>query len=453
MKTDHRPRGRRRPRAGWMLAAVLTLALAPSACLNTDELLEVDIPGRVSEDALDDPRLAQTLVNSVIADVECSWDNYVAAAAHHSDEWIASSGNSTMARWGLRDIPPSFEAMATGGCGASYGLFTPLHGARFQAESNYERIAGFPDADVPNKTAFLATIRAYGAFPLVAFSEGFCGTPLDGGEEVLGPQALAALAQEKFTEAIDLAGQAGLDDIRNLALVGRARVRLTQQDYEGVLADAAQVPEGFEFVATRDNQPGDRQNAHYEAINGVASDAAGQKHATVAPNFRDLQWKGVDDSRVNVEWDGTLGFDFFTRHYRHDKANSFDAPTTMASWDEAQLFMAEAYVMTDRLDEARAILQLLHDRAGLPPVTAEDIPTRDDVIDHLIQERLRQFFSEGGHRLRDHLRWRGTPYEVPFLGEPGSIHPDGRLLDPDTGEPLREYEDGTCFPVPLVEQT
>lgn len=445
--------GRRSPGVRWTLVLTLALTAGLGACIDTDKLLEVNLPGRVSEEALDDPRLAQTLVNSVIADVECSWDNYVAAAAHHSDEWMASSGNSTMARWGLRDIPPSFGAMATGGCGTSYGLFTPLHGARFQAESNYERIAGFPDADVPNRTALLATIRAYGAWPLIAFSEGFCGTPLDGQDEVLGPQALAALAEQKFTEAIDLAGQAGLDDIRNLALVGRARARLTQENYSGVLSDAAQIPEGFKFVATRDNQPGDRQNAHYDAINGLASDAAGQKHATISPNFRDLQWKGVDDPRVNVEWDGTLGFDFFTKHYRHDKVNSYDTPTTMASWEEAQLFMAEAYVMTDQLDQARAILQTIHERAGIPAVTEEDIPTKDDVIRHLIQERLRQFFSEGGHRLRDHLRWRGTPYQVPFLGEPGSIHPNGRLLDAETGEPLREYEDGTCFPVPLVEQS
>jgi len=452
MTNTHRTGGASRAGRSWTLGALVVAILALGAC-NTEELLEVNLPGRVSEEALDDSRLAQTLVNSVIADVECSWDNYVAAAAHHSDEWIASSGNSTMARWGLRDIPPSFESLATGGCGASYGLFTPLHGARFQAESNYARIVGFPDAEVPNKTALLATIRAYGAWTLIAFSEGFCGTPLDGEEQVRTSTELAALAETQFTEAIELASAAGLTEIATLARAGRARARLTQENYAGVLSDAAQVPEGFRFVATRDNAPGDRQNAHYEAINGVASDAAGQKHATIAPNFRDLQWKDVDDPRVNVEWDGTLGFDFFTRHFRHDKANSFDSPTTMASWEEAQLFMAEAYIMTDQLDEARAIFQVLHDRAGIPEVTAADIPTRDDVIEHLIQERSRQFFSEGGHRLRDHLRWRGTPYEVPFLGEPGSIHPNGRLLDPDTGEPLREYEDGTCFPVPLVEQT
>lgn len=433
-----------------LMGTVLAVTAALAAC-DTDSLLEVDLPGRVSEEALNDPRLAGTLVNSVIADVECSWDNYVGAAAHHSDEWIASSGNSNMARWGLRDIGPSLASMATGGCGSSYGIFTPLHGARVQAQNNFERISGFDPAEVAQRDEYLATIRAYGAWPLIAFSEGFCGTPIDGGDQVLGPQELAQLAQDQFTDAIQLATTAGRDDLRNLALLGRARARLTLEDYPGVIEDAELIPEGFLFVATRDNTPGDRQNRHYGAINGRASDAAGTKHATVAPNYRDVQWKGVADPRVDVEWDGTLGFDFFTRHFRNNKINSFDAPTTMARWAEARLFMAEAYAMTDQLDLAIAILDDLHTRAGIPEVNDTDLPTQADVIRHIIQERSREMFSEGGHRLRDHLRWRGTDYEVPFLGEPGSIHPNGRLLDPETGDPLREYEDATCFPVPTVE--
>lgn len=444
--------GTRRARTGpGVLFTALSGMLLLGAC-DTQALLEVELPGRVSESELDDPRLAPTLAASVVADVECSWDNYVAAAAHHSDEWIASSGNSTMARWGLRDIPPTFASMATGGCGASYGLFTPLHGARFQAESNFDRISGFDDADVPDKAELLATVRAYGAWPLIAFSEGFCGTPLDGEEAVRTSAELAALAETKFTEAMTLATTAGMDDLLTMAQIGRARARLTQQDYAGVIADAEGIDVDFLFVATRDNQPGDRQNAHYEAINGLAADDAAQKHATIAPNYRALDWKGVADPRVAVEDDGTLGFDFFTRHFRHNKANSFDAPTMMASGREAQLFLAEAYAMTDQLPEAIAILSDRHTRAGIPDVTAADLPTRDDVVAHVLEERRREFFSEGAHRLHDHLRWRTTAFAIPFLGEPGSIHPDGRLLDPDTGAPLREYEDATCFPVPTVEQ-
>lgn len=434
----------------WIALTLFALTAGLSAC-DVDALLDVDIPGRVAAESLDDPRLAETLTLSVVADVECSWDNYVAAAAHHSDEWIASSGNSTMARWGLRDIPPTFASMATGGCGASYGLYTPLHGARVQAESTYERLNGWTVEEVPDRIEFMATVRAYGAWPLVAFSEGFCGTPLDGEPPVLRGAELAAIAETRFQEAIQLAQDAGLEDIENMSRVGLIRSLLAQEKYSEVIAEAPNVPEGFVFVATRDIAPGDRQNAHYEAINGLATDDAGQKHATIAPNYRALEWKGTADPRVDVYNDGSLGFDFFTEHWRHDKANSFDAPTMMASWREVRLFLAEAYAMTDQLPQAIAVLDDLHGRAGIPAVTSTDLPDQDAVIEHVIEERRREFFSEGAHRLRDHLRWRGTAYEVPFLGEPGSIHPDGRLLDPETGAPLREYEDATCFPVPTVE--
>lgn len=446
MRTIERQRsGRSRPRGG---AAVLALAgaLLAGACLDTEALLEVENPGRVESGALDDPRLAATLANSVIADVECAWNNYVGAASHHSDEWIQSSGNATMKRWGLRDIDETFEAYASGGCGGNYGIFTTLHTARFQAESNFERIQGFPDAEVAGKTAMLARIRAYGAFPYLAFAEGFCGTPLDQSEKVYTSDELFALAEERFTDALQLAGQANLADVRNLALVGRARARLGRKDYAGAIADAAQVPAGFVFGATRDPTTGRRQNALYRAINGRTGDPASQKHATLAPSYRNVTWKGAKDPRVNVTWDGTsLGFDFSTPHYRTDKMSAFEAPVTMASYREAQLFIAEAAAMTGDLDRAREILDDLHAAAGIPGVTAADAPAQADVIRLVIEERRRELFVEGGHRLRDHLRWRGTEFNVPFLGEPGSDHPDG--VD-QYGQP---YEDATCFPVPTIE--
>jgi hypothetical protein len=430
------------------VTGIAVLSLTGSAC---DSLLEVDIPGRVTEDALDDPRLAETLVLSTIADVECSWDSYVAAGAHHSDEWIASSGNSTMARWGLRDIPSTFAPLATGGCGSNYGLYTPLHAARAQAEANFTRINGYTEAEVPKKAEFLAKIRAYGAWPYIALSEGFCGSPIDGNSEVLNSAQLAALAEARFSEAVGLAASAGLANIENMARVGLIRALLTQGKYAEVKVEAPKVPSGFNFVATRSTSPSDRQNRHYAAVNGLASDASGQKHATIAPNYRALEWKGTPDPRVAVYNDGSLGFDFFTEHWRHDKANSYADPVMMASWREAQLFLAEAYVMSDQLAEAIDVLNQMHTRAGIPEVTAADLPTKDDVIAHVIEERRREFFSEGGHRLRDHLRWRDTAFKVPFLGEAGSIHPNGFLLDVETGAQLRKYENGTCFPVPAVE--
>lgn len=427
----------------------LALALAPAlglAACDMENLLEVDLPGQVTEGTLDDPRQAQTLTNSVIGDVECAWNNYVAAASHHSDEWIQSSGNATMKRWGQRDITPTFDAYASGGCDANYGLFTPMHTARYQAETNYERVMAFPDDQVPGKPAMLARIRAYGALPYVAFAEGFCGTPLDGSEKVYTSRELFAIAEERFTEALQLAQQANLADLRSFALVGRARARLGQEDYAGAIEDASQVPVGFRFVASRDQAPALRQNAQFRLVDGPTAAAASQKHASVAPSYRDVRWKGVKDPRVNVAWDGvSLGFDFTTPHYRHDKYNAFDSPVLIASHREAQMIIAEAAALTGDLARARQILDAFHTAAGIPPLTEADVPTQAAVIRQVIEERRREFFAEGGHRLRDHLRWRGTEYAVPFLGEPGSDHPDG--VD-HTGQP---YGTATCFPIPSHE--
>jgi len=425
----------------------LALITGTAACVDTSTLLQVDNPGRVGTEALNDPRLAVTLTNSVIADVECSWNNYVAAASHHSDEWMQSSGNNNMKGWGLRQVDPAYQSYASGDCGSNYGLFTTLHTARFLAETTFDRIQGFSDAAVPNRTALLARVRTYGAYPLLAFGEGFCGTPIDGSDKVFTRAEVMALAEERFTTAITLAQQANLPDMVNLALVGRARARLGQAKYAGAIEDAARVPANFVFRATRDATSGRRQNAQFRVINGTTATSSGQKHASIAPSYRNVTWKGVADPRVNVQWDGvSLGFDNSTPHYRHNKAGSYDAPVTMASGREALLIIAEAAAMSGDLARARDVFNTLHTAAGIPPVTVQDTPDQAATIRQLIEERRRELFAEGGHRMRDHVRWRDTPYKVPFLGEPGSDHPNG------VDQYGAVYGAATCFPVPLIEQ-
>ena len=114
---------------------------------------------------------------------------------------------------------------------------------------------------------------------------------------------------------------------------------------------------------------------------------------------------------------------------------------------------AEALAMLGRTAEALALLDDFHVEAGLPPASDGVGLDEASVLTHVIEERRRLLFSQGGHRLRDLVRWRGTAFEIPFLGEPGSIHPDGVWLDPETGEEgSLQYGSDTCFPVPLSER-
>jgi hypothetical protein len=444
-------RTKRRAGKGWGVLLLAPALLLTSAC-SLDEILEVELPGRVRDSSLDDPALAQTLVNSVIGDTECAWNQYTAGASIHSDEWMPSSGNLNMREWGQRKIFAN-HANHQAGCGAwAFPNYTPLHTARFQADDIFRRLGEFDASVVTDKTDLQATVRAWGAFAALALSEGYCTMVLsrDGepGSELSRSEA-NALTEGLFAEAIQLAQQSGNDEVLNMALVGRARARLNQGNYSGAISDAQQVPDGFLKVATRDGSQATRWNYHFERMNATSNF---REHGSITPGYRDqtinasgehTQADGVADSRVNVQSTGALAADFATIHYFHDKANSREAPVPMASFKEAQLIIAEASVELGDLQTAIDIINDRHARAGVPAWGGSS--DQAEVLRHVLAERKAELFAEGGHRLNDMIRYRGTAYEIPFLGEPGSDHPSG--VD-QTGA---EYGDVTCFELPLVE--
>ena len=105
------------------------------------------------------------------------------------------------------------------------------------------------------------------------------------------------------------------------------------------------------------------------------------------------------------------------------------------------MFSAEAKARSGDTAGAIEDMNTLRTLAGVPTITG----TPADILSLVIEERRRNFFLEGSHRLADMIRFRGTSYEIPFLGEPGSIHPTG--FD-QTGA---EYGTLTCFELPAVE--
>lgn len=433
------------------LVAVLLVVGTTAGC-DLDSILAVELPGNVVEEDLENSELAQTLVYSVITDLECAWSQYSSASAHHSDEYIQASGNLWFRNWGQRRTLADDSRFGTGECDNSYSFYTPLHTARFQSEDIYRRLNTEIFAGVSELTDKLATVRAYGAYALVGLGEGFCemtvpeeeGTP----GSLMEPEQVLALAETRFTEAITLAEQTGNDDIRNMALIGRARVRLDLGNYDGVIADASQVPEGYVKVATRDESDGARNNFNFD----IANDHANTPHASVADDYRDLTidaqgWPtesdGVADPRVNIETEGDLGHNNVTIIWFHDKYNSRSDPMPIASYKEARLFLAEAYVQTGELELARTIINDRRTELSLP--TFDRATNQQEMMQLVLEERRRDLFVEGGHRLNDMLRFRGTELEIPFLGEPGSIHPNG--LD-NIGA---DYGTLTCYPLPTVE--
>lgn len=441
---------KRNARMAWLGLVVPGMLLLTTAC-DLEEILAVDIPGKVDAESLNDPTLADVLVNSVVGDAECAWSNYAAASSHHSDEWIPTSGNLNMREWGQRKMDPqglSGGVLATGSCESNYGVYTPLQTARFLNNDVFDKLAEFDAGDVPNKATMQGRVRAYGGWALVALGEGFCSMALDGGPEMTPDQVLD-VAVQNFSAAISGAGDAALV---TSSYAGRARAKLDMGDWSGAIADAQQVPEGFKFGADRAGDLDRRQNYLHRWLNDTNDGIS--KHGSVADHFRDLtvndageltQNDGMPDPRVPVQTIGNQAFDFSTIHYFTDKYTSRGDAAPMASWEGAQLIVAEAAAQMGDLATAVGVINGLRAKSGLPEWAAGASASQADVIAAVLAERSRELFVEQGWRFNDMLQYRGSAQQIPFLGEPGSIHPNG--LD-QTGA---EYGTVTCWALPLVE--
>jgi len=394
-------------RRGVLGLAAAALLFTVAAC---DSLLEVEIPGAVSEEDLDNPAMAVPLFNSGLGAFECAFANYVATVGVLTEEYIVSSAWLADNIWGWRGIE---TREADGDCpnnrnAPGFGAYTPLQQARFLIESTIDRISRFDASAVPGKEQMVTTLHAYAGYTYTLLGEGFCEMAIDQGP-LMQPHEVLARAEEYFTTAIERSGSSGDQDIRLLALLGRARVRLNLGNTAGALADAREIP------------PGWRYNANYSTVqpireNRVYNVTVRNYFLSVSPNYRGLTVGGQPDPRVPVEFSGQFGHDGTTEHWIQRKYRSADAPIPIASWEEAKLIIAEA------LGGAQAIAEINELRAaqGIPPL---ENPDASNMLPVILEERRRQLFSEG-HRLNDMLR-----HNMPF---PTGTNHKGQTYGPTT---------------------
>lgn len=415
VQDGYRPATTRRRRAGAGML-VFAAALLVAGC---DQLLQVEVPGDVDAGSLDDPRMAPILVAGVIADFECAFSNYTLLAGSVADEIMNASTAAVYNNYDRRFISPSESSFATGSCASGTGLYSPLSTARFVADDTYQRLEGFADADVPNRASLMATSAAYAGYSLVLFGEGFCETAIDSGP-ALTPNEVLALAEDRFTAAIQHAQASNNAEILHMAYVGRARARLGLGNLAGAASDARQVPEGFRKDATHSGVNARRENK-------VHTFSHRERWSTIHPNFWDVTWDGEPDPRVAVSDAGRNGSDELTPLFLPDRFASADDPIPIAHWEEAQLIIAEA-------EGGATAVEIINDllaRVGLEPSFSATDPA--EIQAGVIEQRRRQLFLQS-HRLGDMIRY-GLPFST-------GLHP----------YKLTEYGNTTCFPLPDVER-
>jgi starch-binding outer membrane protein, SusD/RagB family len=409
-----------RERGGSRLRALIVAFFIGVVCGACEGLLDVESPTRVGAETLEDPAVAQTLVNSAIGEFECAFAQFVAATGELTDELRHSSAWLAMTVWDHRQIDQDRD-VALCNLAIGHSVYTPLQKARFSAEDAKRRLEGWTDAQVPERMLKIATVAAYAGYARTLLGEAFCEMAIDLGPLVTPTEVLQS-AEQRFTEAITAARTASSSEFENMAMVGRARVRLDLGDKAGARADAQAIPQGFKKTTTHSSADQYRYNRIYQH-NYVDA------FISVSNEFLNLQFGGVPDPRVRVVPAPIKGHDLSDIHWQ-TKYTSLGSPITIASWEEAQLIIAEVDLGQSAVD----VINTLHAAVGLPPYVPNNVNDNAEILGQVIQERSRQLYLEG-HRLNDFLR-----HNLPFAT--GQSPYDGVT-----------YGATTCLPLPRAERS
>lgn len=379
-------------------AFLVLLTGAVGAC---DNALSVELPGNVTEEGFYQPQSAPTLINSVIADFECSYSMFTVTTAGMEDAWWRATGYWT--GWAeYREDRPNTGECATGDTSESWS--TGFQKSRYMAETAYELIG---DWDVPNKTQYLATAATYAGLVYQIFGETYCELTVDVGP-LLQPAEVLAESEAWFTRALDQMGTGDFSivstsSLKQLALLGRARVRLAMGDLAGAQADAEKIQPDFIAYVTRDASVRTRWNHIYRALNvqgysaiagpvqwqGGVAPFTGYRNLTIGTNGVPASGTGVEDTRVPVEFKNEFLQDGVTDNYAQQKYTSLDAPIPLARYAEAQLILAE-------IQGGAAAVQHINnvrEQAGLPRYNGPTDPAT--ISDLIIEEKRRTLFLEG----------------------------------------------------------
>ena len=401
--------------------AMLGVLLAATTACNS--LLTVDNPGRVPEEALNDAALMPILEAAAIQQFQCGINNFAATAGMLSGEFLSSNGfiNNHPWEWrGAAEIRNEPGSCNTGRASTFMGFYTPLQQARFQLDDTFARLEQFTDAQVANRGRFLTEMRAYAGYAYLLLGEGMCQMTIDNGPAMTKAEVWT-IAEQRFTDAIARATAINDASLLNMARVGRARTRLDLGNLTGAAADAALVPAGYVRNATFSEGSQPRENRFYNLT--FRND-----YLSVGPDYRGLTVGAQADPRVRVTNLNRVGNDNVTPMWRQEKyAGNGAAPQPIASWNEAQLILAEAV-------GGQAGIDALNRVRAANGVTTPLVYGGGDITDIVLEERRRQLFGEG-QRYVDMLR-----KNLPFPTGVNGANRKGQVYGPVT-----------CVPLPNVE--
>jgi hypothetical protein len=419
-------------RLGALPATALVLAATLLTACNTERLLTVNTPNQVPVNVLDEPANATLMVNSAVGDFQCALGATVIIEGLISGEMNDAQLGAAQWDYARRTANGLTNGIyGTSNCGTSsqgFGLYMPMSRARYDADHAITNLKGWTDAEVSNRPMLLAVSNLYAGLSYAWLGMAMCEAAFDNGPAVK-QAGIFALAEQRFTDAIASAQTVGAsaDSVRFAALVGRARVRLYQNNKTGAAADAQLVPKGFVLNASNSSTAIRLYNYPYYVTKntGFYSIPSWSQNLTTE--------RGEIDPRSATQLANTKSANNNqTIIYTANKylSGGLDTPTPIARYAEAQLILAEAQGGAT----AVTIINAMRADAGLLPYIG---PTDATSIKNLIiDERRRVLFLEG-QRNYDIER-----FQIPFFPAVGEAFPVGGGT----------YGNTTCLPLPDIEK-
>lgn len=360
-----------------LISAVVPLA----AC---DSLLEVESPGRIVDEDLNNPDAVPSIVTGMKYDLSEAMDAMgEEVAIFTGDLWHGGSyahANIPRGRWPAEDVDTEWDSPQQ---------------ARWVSESGIESMREILGDDFDGN-ASVAEAYLYAGFANRLVGENFCSSVIDGAE--IPNTEHFARALEHFSQALEHAQAGGQNDLETTAYAGRAQIKLNMGDYAGAAADAEEVPANFAFVADFDIEL--RNELVYETHTRF-------EYTVYSTQFEDHPEDPRAPWTIVRNADGTVasGANGSTPHYQQLKYTESGSDIPLAKGTEMLLIRAEVALRDGNVEGAYELMNEARDVYGMDALpTASAAQAWDDLqyerratnwLELRAMWDLQRFFDEG----------------------------------------------------------
>ena len=391
---------------GWHRFTAVAAALAFAAC--SDVLsLDVEAPGRIADDDLNNPQAVPGIVAGM------SYDLTDAIDATLQDVLMAGGEIGHGGSYDYGAIPIGVFMTDDDGWNDEYNSMSQ---SRWVAEAGLRRIGEILTPEQFERSGNVARAYLLAGFANRLMGELQCRATFDNGADVPHTASFER-ADSLFSRAVQIGTVAASTEVVNAAYGGRASVRAWMGRWSEAVADAARVPTSFVYHAVFSVA---NQNDFWFETNSRREFSL----------FGTMWVDHTDDPRA--PWDIPLdskgqilrGQDGQTLFYHQLKYRSPEDDVPLTHGAEMRVLQAEAALRAGEYAAAEGYLNDARARWSMAPL---ELPrTEAEAWAVLRYERYATLWLEG-RRLWDMRRWavEGAPVADPFLVARDACFPVG----------------------------